>query len=156
LPLDPAASLFCPSTARLLRKSAGDSRRLTRREQEKNVEERVPAFTQHTQFFHRRKIRECKYFPSRKCNESWKKNKIRLRLAKHSRSARRGFAEYMLWKNSVPARKMLHNEFPVHQENAYFVSRRSNSYTPLGSPPMIRRSFSTTMAFASSRAFCGV
>jgi len=33
----------------------------------------VPAFTQHTQLFHKRKIRECKYFPSRKCNESWKK-----------------------------------------------------------------------------------
>jgi hypothetical protein len=37
------------------------------------VEERVPVFTQHTQFFHKRKIRESKCFPSRKCNESWKK-----------------------------------------------------------------------------------
>jgi len=37
------------------------------------VEERVPVFTQHTQFFHKYKIRERKDFPSRKCNESWKK-----------------------------------------------------------------------------------
>jgi len=37
------------------------------------VEERVPVFTQHTQFFHNYKIRECKDFPSRKCNESWRK-----------------------------------------------------------------------------------
>src|SRR5215467_11037055 len=67
--------LFVPRPPDYLRKSAGDSRRLTRRGQEKNVEERVPVFTQHTQFFHKRKTRECKYFPSRKCNESWKKNK---------------------------------------------------------------------------------
>src|SRR5262249_40459285 len=67
--------LFVPSTARLLHKSAGDSRRLTRRGQEKNVEERVPVFTQHTQFFHKYKVRESKYFPSCKCNESWKKNR---------------------------------------------------------------------------------
>src|SRR5262249_29701074 len=53
----------------------GDFRRLARRGQEKNVEECVPAFTQHTQFFHKCKICQCKHFPSRKCNESWKKNK---------------------------------------------------------------------------------
>jgi len=47
--------------------------------QEKNVEERVPVFTQHTQFFHKYKIRERKDSPSRKCNESWKK--IRKRTA---------------------------------------------------------------------------
>jgi len=39
------------------------------------VEERVPVFTQHTQLFHKYKTRESKHFPSRKCNESWKKNK---------------------------------------------------------------------------------
>jgi len=39
------------------------------------VEERVPVFTQHTQFFHKYKVRESKYFPSCKCNESWKKNR---------------------------------------------------------------------------------
>ena len=38
------------------------------------MEERVPVFTQHTQFFHKYKIRESKYFPSRKCNETRKKN----------------------------------------------------------------------------------
>jgi len=37
------------------------------------VEASVPVFTQHTQFFHKHKIPVSKYFPSRKCNESWKK-----------------------------------------------------------------------------------
>jgi len=46
---------------------------LARRGQEENVEERVPVFTQHTQFFHKCKIPESEPFPSRKCNESWKK-----------------------------------------------------------------------------------
>jgi len=68
-------STLCPSTANQLHKSAGDSLRLTRRGQEKNVEERVPVFTQHTQFFHMLKIHQCKFSPARKYNDSWKKKR---------------------------------------------------------------------------------
>src|SRR5262249_57395507 len=70
---DSARVSFIPRPPDCHSKLAGDSRRLTRRGQEKNVEERVPVFTQHTQLFHKYKIRERKDSPSRNCNDSWKK-----------------------------------------------------------------------------------
>jgi hypothetical protein len=156
LPLDSACVSLCPSTANCLRKSAGDSRRLTLTGQGKNVEERVPVFTQHTQFFHKRKIRECKLLPSCKCNNSRKKQ-----ARDHARGETfpKGTATILqdaLWKSSAPEEKSFIQTLWEAHPRIYFTSSRSNSYTPMGSPPMIKRSFSTRMALASSRAFCGV
>jgi len=104
---------FVPRPPYCLLMSAGDSRRLTRRGQEKNVEERVPVFTQHTQFFHKRKIRECKHFPSRKCNESWGKNRKPITIGETFPKHLPAFRRIHAVEKPVTIRKVLHNGFLV-------------------------------------------
>src|SRR5262245_37856045 len=159
-PLIPLTSFLAPRPLDRLHESAGDSLRLTRTGQAKSVEEHVPAFTQHTQLFHNRKSAPPARFPRRKYKHWQKKNENPFSLAKDSRKAERNCFGSSCGKAisagregffARPAKAYRRPSEFLHR-TPYLRSMRSNSKMPIGSPPMSKRSCSTTMALASSRA----
>ena len=66
------------------------------------MEERVPVFTQHTQFFHKLKIRECKLFSVTQVQQFVEeRSNSRRCAAKQSRREQKRNAKNILWKSGT-------------------------------------------------------